>query len=74
VVSSTPRSLYPQGKAPGTLWIGGWVVSGVGLDLVEREKSLPTAGNRTLAVYPIGRRYTDYVWVLLEITEEVRII
>jgi hypothetical protein len=25
VVSFTPRPLYPQGKTPGTHWIGGWV-------------------------------------------------
>jgi hypothetical protein len=25
VISFTAQSLYPQGKVPGTLWIGGWV-------------------------------------------------
>jgi hypothetical protein len=25
VDSFTPRPLYPQGEAPGTDWIGGWV-------------------------------------------------
>jgi hypothetical protein len=25
VVSFTTRPLYPQGKSPGTRWIGGWV-------------------------------------------------
>jgi hypothetical protein len=25
VISFTPRSLYPQEKSPGSLWIVGWV-------------------------------------------------
>jgi len=25
VVSFTPQPLYPRERAPGTLWIGGWV-------------------------------------------------
>jgi hypothetical protein len=32
VVSFTLRLLYPQGRAPGTNWIGGWVGTGAGLD------------------------------------------
>jgi hypothetical protein len=40
VVSFTPLLLYPRGKSPGTLWIGGWVGPRVGLDAVEKKKIL----------------------------------
>jgi hypothetical protein len=33
-----PRPPYPQGKIPGTPWIGGWVGPRAGLDAVVRRK------------------------------------
>jgi hypothetical protein len=35
-VSFTHRSLYPRRRAPDTHWIGGWVSSRAGLDVVEK--------------------------------------
>jgi hypothetical protein len=39
-------------KVPGTYWTGGWVGSRLGLDAVEKRKSLASAGNLTQAVQP----------------------
>jgi hypothetical protein len=39
MVSFTPRPLYSQDTQPGTLWIGGWVGSTAGLDLLDKEKT-----------------------------------
>jgi hypothetical protein len=38
VVSFTPPPLYPQGKGPGTHWIGGWVGSRAVLNAVVKRK------------------------------------
>jgi hypothetical protein len=38
VVRFTPRLLYPQERAPGTHWIGGWVGPRAGLDAVVKRK------------------------------------
>jgi hypothetical protein len=38
VVSFTPRTLYPQGKNPGTHWIRGWVGPRAGPDTVVKRK------------------------------------
>jgi hypothetical protein len=38
VVSFTHRPLYPQGKSPGTHWIGGWMGPRAGLDTVAKRK------------------------------------
>jgi hypothetical protein len=38
VASFTPRTLYSQGKSPGTHWIQGWVDTRAGLDDVEKRK------------------------------------
>jgi hypothetical protein len=32
-----PQPLYPQGKAAGTHWIGGWVVPRASLDMVVKR-------------------------------------
>jgi hypothetical protein len=52
VVSLTPRPLYPEEKAPGTHWIGGWVDPGAGLDDFEERKFLTLPG---LELRPLGR-------------------
>jgi hypothetical protein len=44
VVSFKPRPLYPGERAPGVLWIGGWVGSRIDLDEVERRKILALKG------------------------------
>jgi hypothetical protein len=49
----------PGERAPGTHCIRDWVGPGAGLDALEKRKSLVHARNRTLAVQPITRRYTD---------------
>jgi hypothetical protein len=61
VVSFTPRPLYPQGKSPGTHWIGGWVGSRAVLDAVMKRK-IPSprreSNPRTPIVQPVAQRYT----------------
>jgi hypothetical protein len=47
------------GIEPRTHWIGGRFGPRAGLDDVEKEKSLVSAGNRTLAVQPLARRCSD---------------
>jgi hypothetical protein len=68
--TSTIFSLDTRGRwmvsshpwAPGTHWIGSWTV----WTLWRREK-LFTAGNRTRAVQPVFRRYSDWAAWLLHI-------
>jgi hypothetical protein len=38
VVSFTPLPPYPWERAPGTLWIGGWVGPRAGMDAVVKRK------------------------------------
>jgi hypothetical protein len=62
VVNFTPRPLYPQGKAPGTHWIGGWVGLRAVLDTVLKRKiPSPRRGSklRTPIVQSVAKRYTD---------------
>jgi hypothetical protein len=44
---SWPRLLYPQGKRPGTPWIGGWWAPGPVWTRWWREKFPVPAGTRT---------------------------
>jgi hypothetical protein len=61
VVSFTPRPLYPQGKAPGTDWIGGWVGPEAVLDVVVKRK-IPSprreSNPKIRIVQPVAQRYT----------------
>jgi len=43
VASFTPWPLYIRGRSPGTHWIGGWVESRVGLDVVAKRGNPITA-------------------------------
>jgi hypothetical protein len=52
VVSFTPRPFYPQGRSPGTHWIGGWVGFRDGLDDVEKRRFLTLPG---IKLRPLGR-------------------
>jgi hypothetical protein len=47
----------PRERGLVTHWIGGWVGLSVGLNFME--KYITSARNRTEAVEPIARRYTD---------------
>jgi hypothetical protein len=47
-----PLPLYPQERAPGTHWIGGYVGLRAGLDDVEKRKSLTIPG---LDLRPLDR-------------------
>jgi hypothetical protein len=59
VVSFTSRPLYPWDRAPGTHWIGGWVVTRAGLDAVVKRKipSLCRDKNPPI-IQPVAQRYT----------------
>jgi hypothetical protein len=53
----------PQGKSPGTHWIGGWVGSRAILDAVVKRKissSRRESNPRTPIVKPVAQRYTDW--------------
>jgi hypothetical protein len=63
VVSFTPRSLYSRGAVPSTHGTGGCMSPEPVWTLWRREKSLVPAGNRTPAVQPVTRHYTDWaIW------------
>jgi hypothetical protein len=47
--ASSPGQYTSRERAPSNQWIGRWVDPRAGLD----------AGNRTRAVQPVARRYTD---------------
>jgi hypothetical protein len=71
VVSFTPQPLYPQGKSPGTHWIGGWVGPRAVLDAVVKRK-IPSprreSNPRTPIIQSVSQRYTDWaITVLLRI-------
>jgi hypothetical protein len=42
--ASRPSRFTPEEKAPGTLWIGGWLDLVTGTDNVEKRKILPLPG------------------------------
>jgi hypothetical protein len=42
-----------------THWTGGWVGPRAGPDAMKKTKNLSPAGNRTQAVQPLARPYTD---------------
>jgi hypothetical protein len=50
--ASRPGRFTPGERAPGTHWIGGWVVPTAGLDDMEKWKFLPQPG---LLLRPFGR-------------------
>jgi hypothetical protein len=51
VFSFTPWPLYPQERASGTHYIGGWVDPRAGLDDMEKRKFLTLPG---LELRPLG--------------------
>lgn len=52
-------SLPAGERAPDSHWIGGWMGTRAGLEGMEKEKYLAPVENRTPAVQPVVRRYTD---------------
>jgi hypothetical protein len=65
-----PARFIPMEKAPGTLWIGGWVGPRAVLDAVVKRK-IPSPRRelnpRTPIVQPVAQRYTDWAmkWFLV---------
>jgi hypothetical protein len=58
-----PIAFPPGERAPGTLWIGGWVGPRTGLDDVEKRQflTLPELELRRLLVFqPVASPYTNY--------------
>jgi hypothetical protein len=60
VVSFTPQPLYPQGKIPGTHWIGGWVDPRAGMDDVKKRKFLTLLEHELRSLGCPACRCTDY--------------
>jgi hypothetical protein len=58
VISFTPRPLYPQGKSPGTHWIGGWVAPRAVLGAVVKRK-IPSPRRESNPRTPINTCYGD---------------
>jgi hypothetical protein len=46
MVSFMPQLLYPQKRAPGTHWIGGWEGPRAGLDMALKRKQRNSYMNR----------------------------
>jgi hypothetical protein len=63
VVRFTLRPLYPQGKTPGTLWIGGWVGPRAVLDVGVRRK-IPSSYWDSNSDNPV-RSPALYHWAIL---------
>jgi hypothetical protein len=69
-VSFTPWPLYPQGKSPGNIWIGGWVGSRAVLDTVVKRK-IPSPRRKSnpkprLSVQPVAWLHsitTRHEWI-----------
>jgi hypothetical protein len=62
-LASRPGRFIPREGAPGTHWVGCWMVPRVGLEaVVEREIPSPRreSNPRTPIVQPIVQRYTDW--------------
>jgi hypothetical protein len=60
VVSVTPQPRFTPGeRTPSTHWTGGWVGLRAGVDTEAREKTLSSAGDRTLDMQSVARRYTE---------------
>jgi hypothetical protein len=49
----------PGERARGTYWMKGWFGTRSFCKLRSRGKYIAPAGNRTPAVWPVVRRYTD---------------
>ena len=58
VFNATPRPLYPPGKRPGALCIGGWMGPRAGLDGCGKPR--PPAGFDPRTVQAVASRYTDW--------------
>jgi hypothetical protein len=60
--ASLPGRFTPRERAPGTHWIGGWVVPRAVLDAMLKRK-IPSprreSNPRTPIIQPVAQRYTD---------------
>jgi hypothetical protein len=77
VVSFMPRLLSPQGRAPGTYWIGDWVGPRVVLDMmVKREITSPCweLNPRIPIIQPIAQCYTNWAITALRLNINVNLI
>jgi hypothetical protein len=66
--ASRPGLFTNRERAPGTLWIGGWVGPRAVLDAVVKRRILSSrreTNPRTPIVQPIAQRYTDWAIVAL---------
>jgi hypothetical protein len=60
--ASRPGCFTLGERAPGTHWIGGWVVPRIGLGDVEKRNFLTLSGLelRSSIFQPVASRYNDY--------------
>jgi hypothetical protein len=67
-----PAALSPRERAPGTHWVGGWVISRTVLDAVVKRK-IPSprreSNPRAPIVQPVAQRYTD--WAITALSQIV---
>jgi hypothetical protein len=60
---SRPGRFIPRERAPGTHWVGGWVVPRAVLDAAVKRK-IPSprweSNPRTPIIQPVAQRYTDW--------------
>jgi hypothetical protein len=61
VVSFTSRPLYPQGRNPGTNWIGGWVDPRAGLE-AEVKRKIPSSRRESKPGVCGGGTVTGPLW------------
>jgi hypothetical protein len=68
--ASRSGHFIPRERVPGIHWIGGWVGSRAGLDVVMKRNILSPcreSNPRTPIVQPVPSRYTDWVITALVI-------
>jgi hypothetical protein len=74
--ASRPGRFTPRERAPGTLWIGGWVGPRTVLDAAVKKK-IPSPHRElnpiTLIVQPVAQRYTNCTALKVKVKVKVKL-